>query len=214
MSYMCSGDGECSESTRNESPSAQRRLRKVPPPRAEGTVVFSTGDNHNPSDSFSRMYPYPSWFRNSFIPSLSGRPVGTIEVTGILRTPLGGVTKSGAIVLAINTSTYKVETAPTARLRRAFRSYASMKSSSSRIYTGALNTMRAPAPFFAISIAACTVSCCLFVYIHSGSRVQLLITEDPGGTTPPLSRVIDPTRPPSAYQPRRLWKAKALTGSP
>src|SRR5699024_3433061 len=52
MSYMCSGDGECSESTRNESPSAQRRLRKVPPPRAEGTVVFSTGDNHNPSDSF------------------------------------------------------------------------------------------------------------------------------------------------------------------
>src|SRR5699024_10549727 len=62
---------------------------------------------------------------------------------------------------------YKVETAPTARLRRAFRSYASMKSSSSRIYTGALNTMRAPAPFFAISRAACTVSCCLFVYIHS-----------------------------------------------
>src|SRR5699024_5561434 len=98
---------------------------------------------------------------------------------------------------------YKVEIAPTARLRRTFRSYASIKSSSSRIYTGALNTMRAPAPFFAISIAACTVSCCLFVYIHSGSRVQLLITEDPGGTTPPLSRVIDPTKPPSAYQPRR-----------
>src|SRR5699024_8622143 len=47
---------------------------------------------------------------------------------------------------------YKVEIAPTARLRRTFRSYASIKSSSSRIYTGALNTMRAPAPFFAISI--------------------------------------------------------------
>src|SRR5699024_5398722 len=104
MSYMCSGDGECSESTRNESPSAQRRLRKVPPPRDDAVTVFSTGDNHRPSDSFSRMYPYPSWFRNSFIPSLSGRPVGTIEVTGILRTPLGGVTKSGAIVSAINTS--------------------------------------------------------------------------------------------------------------
>src|SRR5690625_2102117 len=104
MSYMYSGDGECSESTRNESPSAQRRLRNDAPPRAEGTVVFSTGDNHNPSDSFSRMYPYPSWFRKSFIPSLSGRPVGTIDVTGKRCTPLGGVTKSGAIVSAINTS--------------------------------------------------------------------------------------------------------------
>src|SRR5699024_12816796 len=103
-SYVCSGDGECSEITKNESPSAHRRLRKVPPPRDDAVTVFSIGDNHRPSDSFSKMNPKPSCFRNNLIPSSSGRPVGTIEVTGILRTPLGGVTKSGAIVLAINTS--------------------------------------------------------------------------------------------------------------
>src|SRR5699024_12170721 len=57
MSYMCSGFGECNDNTRNELPSDHRRLRKVPPPRDDAVTVFSTGDNHRPSDSFSKMNP-------------------------------------------------------------------------------------------------------------------------------------------------------------